>query len=163
MSEAVQCGVCDLSKIKLAAPIAWTTPAAQESSLPCSNGDGLFLHSAAAASRTNCRYSSFKYWWQNASVLAVIPSNLRRIESGTRSDSSIRNSVWPAHLEWKEVPVDDLPKLKPVDSANPNKNHGPSLAMLQDSVCVESLFEALALRSIRHRNSGMNRMVSVCS
>jgi DNA transposition AAA+ family ATPase len=42
---------------------------------------------------TNCMYSSFKYWWQNASVLAVIPSNLRRIESGTRSDSSIRNSL----------------------------------------------------------------------
>ena len=51
------------------------------------------------------------------------------------------------------------PGVKPVDGANPNKNDGPPLSMLQDSVCVESLLEPLALRSIRHRNAGMNRMV----
>jgi hypothetical protein len=46
-------------------------PAAQKSSLPRSNGDGLFLHSAATAVRTSCLYSSFKYRWQKASVFEV--------------------------------------------------------------------------------------------
>src|SRR5580700_10857618 len=64
---------------------------AQKSSLPRSNGDGLFLHSAATAVRISCRYSSFKYRWQKASVFAVMLANLLCMESGMRSDFSIQN------------------------------------------------------------------------
>src|SRR5436189_1723556 len=65
---AARWGVWEESKRKLTMPRAWMIPHAQVRTLPCTSGEARLRHKVAASSRQSCKYSSFKYLRQNASV-----------------------------------------------------------------------------------------------
>src|SRR5437660_11262005 len=66
--RAARWGVWEESKRKLTMPTAWMIPQAQVGALPCTSGEGRLRHKVAVSSRQSCKYSSFKYLRQNASV-----------------------------------------------------------------------------------------------
>src|SRR6266516_2557476 len=80
---AARWGVWEESKRKLTIPNAWMIPHAQVGALPPTSGEGRLRHKVAVSSRQRCRYSSFKYVRQNASVRWVISSKRACMSLGT--------------------------------------------------------------------------------